>query len=77
MKPEPDSPLCKHYAWVKELAAEHDAKLSSDGAKAAIRQGLSVKCARVLADAGVYKADEAGQAGLLRFLAPLGFRAAK
>ena len=75
--PEQDSPLLKHYAWVKELAAEHGTKLSSDAAKAAIRQGLSIKCAQVLSDAGVYKADEAGQAGLLRFLTPLGFRAAK
>jgi UDPglucose--hexose-1-phosphate uridylyltransferase len=75
--PEPNSPLLKHYAWVKELAAEHGAKLSSDEAKAVIRQGLSVKCAQVLSDAGVYKADEAGQQGLLRFLAPLGFRAVK
>jgi len=36
-----------------------------------------VKCARVLEDAGVYKADQAEQAGLMRFLEPLGFRAAK
>lgn len=76
-EPEPDSPLRKHYAWVKELAAERGAKLSSEDAKAAIRQGLSVKCAQVLSDAGVYKSDEAGQRGLLRFLAPLGFRVAR
>jgi UDPglucose--hexose-1-phosphate uridylyltransferase len=75
--PEPGSPLEKHYAWVRELAAQHGAKLPPDEAKAAIRSGLSVKCARVLANAGVYKADDAGQAGLLRFLEPLGFRAAK
>ncbi len=75
--PEADSPLVKHYEWVQQMAAERGAKLSPDEAVAAIRQGLSVKCARVLADAGVYKADAAGQAGLLRFLEPLGFRAAQ
>ena len=75
--PEPGAPLEKHYEWAKELVAAHGAKCTPDEAKAAIRAGLSVKCARVLEDAGVYKADEAGQAGLMRFLEPLGFRAAK
>ncbi len=75
--PEKGAPLEKHYAWVKQLAAEHGTKLTNDEAKSAIRAGLSVKCAQVLSDAGVYKSDEAGQAGLLRFLEPLGFRAAK
>ncbi len=74
--PEAGSPLEKHFEWAKALVAEHGAGLSPEAAVAAIRQGLSVKCARVLADAGVYKADAAGQAGLMRFLAPLGFRAA-
>ena len=46
-------------------------------AVAAIRAGRSGNGARVLADAGVYKADDAGQAGLMRFLEPLGFRAAR
>ena len=77
MVPEAGSPLQKHHVWIKALAKEYGANLSPDGAVAAIRQGLSVKCARVLADAGVYKSDAAGQAGLLRFLEPLGFRAAR
>ncbi len=75
--PEAGSPLEKHYEWAKALVAAHGAQCSPDEAKVAIRAGLSVKCARVLEDAGVYKADEAGQAGLLRFLEPLGFRAAR
>ncbi len=74
--PEAGAPLEKHYTWVKALAAQYGTKLTSDDAKSVIRAGLSVKCARVLEDAGVYKADEAGQAGLMRFLTPLGFRAA-
>jgi UDPglucose--hexose-1-phosphate uridylyltransferase len=75
--PEAGSPLEKHYPWARQLAADGGTGLSGEEAKAVIRRGLSAKCARVLADAGVYKADEAGQAGLMRFLAPLGFRAVR
>ena len=73
--PEKDSPLEKHYAWAQALAAENGVNLTEDQAQAAIRKGLSVKCARVLTDAGVFKATETGRAGLMRFLNTLGYRA--
>jgi UDPglucose--hexose-1-phosphate uridylyltransferase len=75
--PQPGSPLEKHYPWAVALAGENGISLSEEDAQAVIRKGLSDKCARVLGDAGVYKATPEGQAGILRFLAPLGYRAAQ
>ena len=73
--PDADSPLAKHYAWVREIAAEHGCALSDEAADAAIHQALAVKCARVLADAGVYKQTPEGDAGVLRFMESVGFTA--
>jgi len=41
-----------------------------------VRRGLGKKCARVLADAGVYKHDENGHAGFVRFLESIGYQEA-
>lgn len=75
VRPAEDSPLAKHYAWVLEIARETGASLSAEEAGAAIRKALGVKCARVLADAGVYKQTPEGDAGVLRFLASVGYTA--
>ena len=75
--PGADSPLDKHYAWIREIAADTGAGLSDADADAALRRALAVKCARVLADAGVYKHTPEGDAGVLRFLASLGYSAAE
>ena len=72
--PETGSPLEKHYAWVRELAARARGPLDGAAADALLRDGLAEKCARVLADAGVYKQTSEGDAGLMRFLTQLGYR---
>ncbi len=66
--PAEDSPLSKHYRWIAEIAKATGTALTDDQADAAIRKALSVKCARVLSDAGVMKDD----AGILRFLETVG-----
>ena len=71
--PEAGSPLEKHYAWVREIAAGTGANLSAGEARSALRAGLADKCARVLADAGVYKQTPEGDAGVLRFLEHIGY----
>ena len=73
--PEAGSPLEKHYAWICEIAAETGCALSDGEAKAALRRALAKKCARVLADSGVYKQTAEGDAGVLRFLESIGYRA--
>ena len=71
--PAEDSPLFKHYEWVKTIAAEKGTALTFDEAIEAIHSAMAVKCARVLSDAGVYKHTESGRAGVLRFLNTIGY----
>lgn len=71
-EPAPDDPLCKHYAWVRSLAAQYGCALSAEEAKDLLRRALSEVCAHVLEDAGVFKLDAAGQAAFERFLAAFG-----
>ena len=71
--PAEDSPVAKHYSWVREIAEAHGCNLTDEAAEAAIHQALAVKCARVLADAGVYKHTPEGDAGVVRFMETVGF----
>lgn len=48
--------------------------LSASQASQVIRRALGAKCQRVLEDAGVFKLDEAGQQGFLRFVQTLGYQ---
>ena len=59
-----------HAAWAAELAAAHP-ELSAENAEEIIRAGVGEVFGHVLEDAGVYKWDDAGRAGLHRFLAAL------
>ena len=71
--PAADSPLEKHYAWIQEIIARRGSGMSAEDAQAVLREELTLKCADVLRDAGVYKLDEAGDAGVLRFLKSIGY----
>ena len=57
-----------HEAWVKEIAAKQGRSMTQEQAEAALRAAVADTCYQVLCDSGVYKQDEAGQAGLKRFL---------
>lgn len=72
-RPEKDSALEKHYDWICEIAEKVGTQLSLEEAQAALRSALADKCAKVLIDAGVYKNDERGNAGVLRFLESIGY----
>ena len=74
-EPDADSPLLKHYAWIADIAARRGTGMTAEQAKAVLREELAVKCARVLADAGVYKNTPAGNAGIVRFLESIGYSA--
>lgn len=74
--PGADSPLAKHWDWLRDIAARRGAGMTAEAADAALREELAVKCARVLADAGVYKQTPDGDAGVVRFLESLGYERA-
>ena len=57
-----------HAAWLQAIAACTGRALSAQAADEALRSAVADTCYRVLCDAGVYKQDAAGQAGLMRFL---------
>ncbi len=67
--------VLKHYPWVRQIASAEGTNLTAQEAENALRRHLAVKCARVLADAGVYKKDEQGTLGFIKFLETLGYRA--
>ena len=72
--PAPTEEVSKHYDWICELAKVNGSDMDAESAQRVLRQGLAAKCARVLADAGVFKNDEAGNAALLRFMGTLGYK---
>ena len=59
--------LQKHAAWAQEILARHP-ELNSDSVHLILQDEVGPVFAQVLADAGVYKLDEAGRAGFVRFL---------
>ncbi|MDR3051059.1 MAG: UDP-glucose--hexose-1-phosphate uridylyltransferase [Oscillospiraceae bacterium] len=71
--PQNDEALAQHWPWLQALAQTHGTQNSPGRAQEILRQGLASVCARVLADAGVFKLDTAGKAAMARFLAAAGF----
>ena len=57
-----------HEAWVREIAGRTGTALTAEAADETLRAAVADTCYQVLCDAGVYKQDAAGQAGLDRFL---------
>ena len=60
--------LQKHAEWAGDILARHP-ELSADNVHSILQDEIGQVFAEVLADAGVYKLDEAGRAGFVRFLA--------
>ena len=71
--PEENDPCHKHFPWIEEIVHTRGLCKTCEEAEALLRSEIAVICAQVLADAGVYKQNEAGLAGMKRFLATLGF----
>ena len=57
----------KHAEWAGELLAKYP-DLNESNVHAIVQEEIGHVFAQVLEDAGVYKRDEAGQAGFVRFL---------
>ena len=59
--------LQKHAAWAEEILARHPQR-NADRGHRKLQDEVGHVFAEVLTDAGVYKLDEAGRAGFVRFL---------
>ncbi|MBQ4638579.1 MAG: hypothetical protein IJB92_07570 [Clostridia bacterium] len=55
-----------HKPWFDYISKKYG-KLSAEEAEKAVRAELSIKCARVLFDAGVYKLNDEGFNAFMRF----------
>lgn len=62
-----DEVLAKHADWVDEFMTKYDS-FNKDNAEEIIRQEIGLVFSEVLTDAGVYKDDENGRKGILRFV---------
>ena len=62
-----DEVLSKHADWVDEFMTRHR-EFNKDNAEEIIKQEIGLVFSEVLIDAGVYKDDENGRKGMLRFI---------
>ncbi len=62
--------LQKHAEWAAEIIQKHP-ELSAENVHSIVQDEIGLVFAEVLADAGVYKLDDAGRAGFERFLASI------
>ena len=74
VRPEESDPSAKHYDWIEQLVQDHGLCKDDVEAAAFLRAEVAKVCAQVLADAGVYKQNEKGLAGVKRFMATVGYR---
>lgn len=62
-----DAKVEKHLDWIKKIMVKHK-NISSQNAHNILKSEVGITFSRVLEDAGVYKRDEKGQLGLLKFV---------
>lgn len=65
--PFDETKAASHIPWADSFRDKYDCS-AFEGAHAALRQELAVLCMQLLGDAAVFKDDEAGRAGLDRFV---------
>ncbi len=75
IRPDESDMSAKHFDWINQIVAEHGLCASHADAATLLRTEVAKVCAQVLADAGVYKQDENGLQGFMRFMASLGYQA--
>ena len=73
VRPEESDMSAKHFDWVADIVREHGLCADDSAAEALLRSEVAKVCAQVLADAGVYKQDENGLQGFLRFMDSVGY----
>ena len=73
VEPREDEPSYKHWPWVKDIITRRGLCADTEAAEKVLHEEVAIVCAQVLADAGVYKQDAQGLAGMKRFLATLGY----
>ncbi|MCI2068912.1 MAG: UDP-glucose--hexose-1-phosphate uridylyltransferase [Bacilli bacterium] len=65
-----DPSIEKHLPWLMEVKAKHP-ELNEKNAEAILKEEVGLVFEKVLSDAGVFKRDEKGKAGFIRFIKTL------
>ncbi len=65
----------KHFPWIEGLAAQYGIANTKKKAQTIFRQEAATICAKVLAEAGVYKNTPEGLREMITFLEQVGFQA--
>ena len=73
VRPDEGDMSAKHFDWVEGIVREHGLCCDKASAAALLRSEVAKVCAQVLADAGVYKQDENGLNGFMRFMNSVGY----
>jgi UDPglucose--hexose-1-phosphate uridylyltransferase len=73
MRPDETDPVAKHFDWLCDIIARNGLISDRMEAQRILRKEVADVCANVLRDAGVYKRNPEGEAGVVRFVKSLGF----
>ncbi|MDO4483422.1 MAG: UDP-glucose--hexose-1-phosphate uridylyltransferase [Clostridia bacterium] len=73
VRPDAADPCEKHFDWLEDVVARNGIHADREESRAILRKEIADVCAQVLADAGVFKQDGNGIAGMKRFLTSVGF----
>jgi UDPglucose--hexose-1-phosphate uridylyltransferase len=71
---EEGHPLRKHIPWIERMRRRYGVGLKAEETRALLQDEVGRLFLQVLADAGVFKRTEAGQAAFHRFMTHIGFR---
>lgn len=66
--------LNKHLRWVEEIINKYGHNLSAEGAEDILRKEVGFAFLQVLMDSGVYKKNECGTQGFIKFMNCIGFK---
>jgi UDPglucose--hexose-1-phosphate uridylyltransferase len=64
---EQNDDVVKHLEWIKEVKSKYD-NITSENAREILKEEVGIVFSKVLEHAGVYKRDEKGIEGFLRFI---------
>lgn len=73
MKNDKNHSLYKHMLWIEELICKYGARCSNEESSKIIKDEVGYKFLNVLMDAGVYKRNEEGLKGLIKFVNTINF----
>lgn len=74
MKEDKNHCLYKHLSWIEELINKYGTRCNNEESSKIIKNEVGYKFLNVLMDAGVYKRNEEGLKGLIKFLNTVNFQ---